>query len=49
MYDFLFFLIISGAGAVALAAAYIVFEFFLFLLYKHDGGRMDLISYIKKL
>ena len=49
MFDFLLFLIISGGGALALAAAYIVFEFFLFLLYKHDGGRLDLITYIKKL
>ena len=49
MGDLLFFLILSGGGAFALAAAYIVFELFLFLLYKHDGGRLDLISYIKKL
>ncbi len=49
MGDMLFFLILSGAGAVALALAYLIFELFLFFLYKHDGGRMDLVSYFKKL
>ena len=45
----LFFLILSGAGAVAFSLAYLLFEFFLFIIYKHDGGRLDLISYFKKL
>ena len=49
MGDMLFFLILSGAGAAALALAYLIFELFLFFLYKHDGGRLDLISYFKKL
>ena len=49
MGDALFFLILSGAGAAVLALAYLIFELFLFFLYKHDGGRMDLVSYFKKL
>ena len=49
MGDMLFFLILSGAGAAALALSYLIFELFLFFLYKHDGGRLGLISYFKKL
>ena len=49
MGDLLFFLLLSGAGALALAAAYILFEILIFTLYKLDGGRLDLITYIKKL
>jgi hypothetical protein len=49
MGEILFFLLLSGAGALALAAAYILFEIFIFTLYKLDGGRLDLITYIKKL
>ena len=49
MGDMLFFLILSSAGAAALALAYLIFELFLFFLYKHDGGRLGLVSYFKKL
>ena len=49
MGEILFFLLLSGAGALALAAAYIIFELFIYTLYKLDGGRLDLITYIKKL
>ena len=49
MGDLLFFLLLSGAGALALAAAYILFELFVITLYKITGGRLDLISYIEKL
>lgn len=49
MVNLLFFLILSGGAALALTIAYTLFEIFLFLLYKHDGGQLDLISYIKKL
>ena len=49
MGEILFFLLLSGAGALALAAAYILFEIFNFTLYKITGGRLDLISFIEKL
>ena len=49
MGDILFFLLISGGGALALAAAYALFEITIFLTYKLSGGRLDLISYINKL
>ena len=49
MGDILFFLLLSGGGALALAAAYILFNLFVFTLYKITGGRLDLISFIEKL
>ena len=49
MGDLLFFLLLSGGGALALAAAYMLFELFIFIAYKLSGGRLDLISYINKL
>ena len=49
MYEILIFLLIAGGAALALAAAYILFEILIFTLYKLDGGRLDLITYIKKL
>ena len=49
MTDLLFFLILSGGGALALAAAYGIFELSIFLTYKITGGRLDLVSLIKKL
>ena len=49
MYDSIFFLVISAGAALALALAYMIFEIFLFLLYKHDGGRLDIITYFKNL
>ena len=49
MGEILFFLLLSGAGALALAAAYILFEILIFTLYKITGGRLDLISFIEKL
>ena len=49
MGDILFFLLISGGGALALAAAYALFEITIFLAYKLSGGRLDLITYINKL
>ncbi len=49
MGDLLFFLLLSGGGALALAAAYILFEISIFTIYKITGGRLDLVSYIKKL
>ena len=49
MNDFLLFLIVSGAGALALAAAYLVFEILLFTLYKISGGRRNIISYFRRL
>ena len=49
MGDLIFFLLLSGGGALALAAAYILFEISIFIAYKIDGGRLDLVSYIKKL
>jgi hypothetical protein len=49
MGDLLFFLLLSGGGALALAAAYALFELSIFIVYKRAGGRLDLISYIKKL
>ena len=49
MGDLLFFLLLSGGGALALAAAYGLFELFIFITYKLSGGRLDLISYINKL
>ena len=49
MGDLIYFLLMTGAGALALAAAYALFEIAIFIMYKRDGGRLDLISYIKKL
>ena len=49
MGDLLFFLLLSGGGALALAAAYALFEFIIFIEYKRAGGRLNLVSYIKKL
>ena len=49
MGDLLFFLLLSGGGALALAASYVLFEISIFIAYKLSGGRLDLISYINKL
>jgi hypothetical protein len=49
MGNLLFFLLLSGGGALALAAAYALFEISIFIAYKLSGGRLDLIAYIKKL
>ena len=49
MGDLLFFLLLSGGGALALAAAYAIFEISIFIAYKLSGGRLDLTSYINKL
>ncbi len=49
MGDVFFFLLISGGGALALAAAYGLFELSIYLLYKISGGRLDLVSLIKNL
>ena len=49
MNDLLFFLILSGGGALALAAAYILFEITIFIAHKITGGRLDLVSLIKNL
>ena len=49
MGDLLFFLLLSGGGALALAAAYALFEIAILLAYKLSGGRLDLTSYINKL
>jgi hypothetical protein len=49
MGDILFFLLLTGGGALALAAAYITFNLFNFTLNKITGGRLDLISFIEKL
>ncbi len=43
------FALLCGALALLLALAYVAFELALYTLYKLDGGRLDLISYIKKL
>ena len=48
MYDLLFALICAGAFSLALAAAWVMFTGFLYIIYKLDGGRLDLISYLKK-
>ena len=47
MIDILLFFAISGAGALALALAYLAFELLLFTVYTLSGGRFDLISYLK--
>jgi hypothetical protein len=49
MGDLLLFLILSGGGALALAAAYGLFELTILIAYKISGGRLDLISFIKNL
>ena len=49
MTDLLFFLILSGGGALALAAAYGLFELTILITYKITGGRLDLVSFIKNL
>lgn len=48
MYEMLFTLLIAGAASLLLALAGVLFELFLFLIYKLDGGRLGLISYLKK-
>ena len=49
MYEILYMLILSGGLALFLALGGVLFEIFLFIIYKLDGGRLDLISYLKKL
>ena len=49
MGDLLFFLLLAGGGALALAAAYILFEISNLIAYKITGGRLDLVSFIKNL
>ncbi len=48
MYDLLFALLCAGAFSLFLSAAWIVFTIFLYIVYKLDGGRLGLISYLKK-
>ena len=49
MYEMIFFFILSAGAAAALALAYLVFEILLFTIYKLDGGRLDIITYFKKM
>ena len=49
MGDMLFFLILAGAAALALGLAFLLFDIFLYVVYKLTGGRLDLISYLEKL
>ena len=49
MADFLFFLLCAGAGALALGLAFLLWELFLFTVYKLTGGRLDLISYLERM
>lgn len=49
MEDFLFFLLMAGAGTLALGLAFLLWELFLFIVYKLTGGRLDLISYLEKM
>ena len=49
MGDILFFMLMACAGALALGLAFLVFELFLFIVYKLTGGRLDLISYLEKM
>ena len=49
MGDMLFFLILAGAAALALGLAFLLFDIFLYIVYKLTGGRLDLISYLEKL
>ena len=49
MGDLIFSLLLSGGGALALAAAYGLFELSILIAYKITGGRLDLISFIEKL
>ena len=49
MADIIFFMLYAGAGVAVFFLAYMLFEFFIFLLYKHNGGKLDLISYFRRL
>ena len=49
MEDLLFFLLCAGAGALALGLAFLLWELFLFIVYKLTGGRLDIISYLEKM
>ena len=49
MGDILFFLILAGAAALALAPPFLLFDIVLYIVYKLTGGRLDLISYLEKL
>ena len=49
MGDMLFFLILAGAAGMALGLAFLLFDIFLYIVYKLTGGRLDLISYLEKL
>ena len=49
MGDILFFMLMASAGALALGLAFLLFELFLFVVYKLTGGRLDLISYLEKM
>lgn len=48
MYDLLFALIIGGGFALGLAATYLVFYLFLYMIYRIDGGKMGLWKYLNK-
>ena len=49
MGDILFFMLMAGAGALALGLAFLAFELSLFIIYRLTGGRLDLISYLEKM
>ena len=49
MGDILFFVLMAGAGALALGLAFLLWELLLFFIYRLTGGRLDLISYLEKM
>ena len=49
MYELLFALLLAGGASLLLALAYLVFCMFLYMLYRLDGGKMGLISYLNKM
>lgn len=49
MFDLLFAPLLAGGLSLALALLYMVFCLFLYAVYKMDGGKMGLISYLNKM
>ena len=49
MFEFIFSFGVVGFFCLALSVGYIVYTFFLYIVYKLDGGKMGLIKYFKNM
>lgn len=49
MFDLLFVLMLAGGFSLFLGLSYLVFCVFLYFIYRLDGGKMGLVSYLNKM